>query len=203
MEVRAHRSTPPAALPQPALPILPSKRLRLPDLPRRHADPLSGDHLASSAACFLGRHEVAVAAVLIGTILVPAAAEAHVSYQAPDIDEALGRSEKLALAQAILFEEGADLARNNPDDAHAKELQDKVSSYVDAKFDGDYRKGFDHFDRDDDGALNRSELYRVLEACDVGNFFTRSAWIDGILERCDANENSLLSWTEFAALIER
>ena len=83
-----------------------------------------------------------------------------------------------------------------------QELRDKVAALVAAKFGGDYRAAFGHYDADRDGAVSKDELKALLGDAGVGNSWTRWAWAAGIIEELDAGGDGLISWPEFAAVFE-
>ena len=63
------------------------------------------------------------------------------------------------------------------------------------------RKLFDGYDGDRDGRIDKTELARLLKDVDVGNSFTRGAWVRGILDKVDANSDKAISWEEFQAVV--
>ena len=94
-------------------------------------------------------------------------------------------------------EMGYEVAALEEDDANTKELKAKVSALVASKFNGDYKKGFDHYDNDKDGSISKSELVQMLEDAGVGNGLTRGAWANGIIKKLDGNGDKKIEWTEF------
>lgn len=91
-------------------------------------------------------------------------------------------------------------AMETPSSREVVELKAKIKSLVRAKFSGSYRTGFNHYDSDRDGKLDRGDLRRVLIDARVGSLFTHAMWINGILDQLDADGDGLLSWDEFAPL---
>ena len=94
------------------------------------------------------------------------------------------------LASELLFgtadaEAPKEVAANRELDANEKELQEKLTKFVEDHFDGDYDAAFEHFDQDGDERINRSELSEALKDIGVGNFLTRGAWVEGIMEKLD------------------
>jgi hypothetical protein len=66
-----------------------------------------------------------------------------------------------------------------------EQLVTGIATYLDQTY-GDrspaaMRKLFDRYDVDHDGKINKQELRKLLEDVDVGNSFTRGAWVRGIL----------------------
>ena len=84
-------------------------------------------------------------------------------------------------------------------EAEKRELQQKVQALVEAKFQGDYQKAFDHYAqaRTKDGKINKAELTKLLGDADIGNFFTRGVWADEIIAELDADKDGAISWAEF------
>jgi hypothetical protein len=86
------------------------------------------------------------------------------------------------------------------EDEHEKELKQKVSALVAKKFGGDYKKAFEHYDRDKDGAVQKSELVSLLAEAGVGNGLTRGIWASKIVERLDSGGDSAIEWAEFESV---
>ncbi len=77
------------------------------------------------------------------------------------------------------------------------ELIDKVTNLVVTGFAGDYKAAFAQYDANTDGLISRDELDKLLVDADVGNRFTRPAWITGVLDAMDADKDGFISWDEF------
>jgi hypothetical protein len=58
------------------------------------------------------------------------------------------------------------------------------------------KKLFDEYDTDHKGELSRAELYTLLSDADVGNWFTRGMWVEGILGRIDFDQSGGLTFDE-------
>jgi len=84
-----------------------------------------------------------------------------------------------------------------------QELRDKVAALVAARFAGDYRATFGHYDTDRDGAISTDELKALLADAGVGSRLTRWLRAAGIMKELDADTDGLISWPEFAAGFER
>jgi Ca2+-binding EF-hand superfamily protein len=83
-----------------------------------------------------------------------------------------------------------------------QELREKVAALVAARFGGDDRAAFAHYDANNDGLISKDELKTMLGEAGVGSSWTRWAWAAGIIEELDANGDGLISWPEFAAALE-
>ena len=84
-------------------------------------------------------------------------------------------------------------------DAEA-EVRRKLNALIDRRFGGNARAAFDHFDRDGDGCLSRSEVSRALREAGIGNRLTRGFYVDGIMERFDRDGDGRLCWSEFSSI---
>lgn len=85
-------------------------------------------------------------------------------------------------------------------DENEKELKQKVSTLVAKKFGGDYKKAFEHYDRDKDGAVQKDELVKMLAEAGVGNGLTRGIWASKIVERLDSGGDRAIEWSEFESV---
>jgi Ca2+-binding EF-hand superfamily protein len=83
-----------------------------------------------------------------------------------------------------------------------RELADKVSALVGARFGGDYRRAFRHYDASGDGKVSQDELKALLADAGVGNVLTRSAWASGIIAELDTDGDGRISWSEFEAVFQ-
>ena len=88
--------------------------------------------------------------------------------------------------------------------SEAEELKTKIRQLVKEKFGGNYRKGFDHYDKADgeDSKIGPSALEQLLADADVGNWLTRSLWVDGVLQALDKDKDGAISWEEFESILE-
>jgi Ca2+-binding EF-hand superfamily protein len=85
-----------------------------------------------------------------------------------------------------------------------EQLVNGIGNYLEQNF-GDrsasaMRKLFDRYDADHDGKIGKQELRKLLEEVDVGNSFTRGAWVRGILDKVDTNSDKAISWEEFQSV---
>ena len=90
------------------------------------------------------------------------------------------------------------------DDANARELKDKVSNYVRVKFKGNFKAAFDHYAvlKKNGKSVDKNELEELLKAAGVGNWSTRSLWVDGVMEKLDKkNKDGTISWEEFNSVL--
>jgi Ca2+-binding EF-hand superfamily protein len=81
-----------------------------------------------------------------------------------------------------------------------RELEEKVTALVAARFGGDYRAAFTHFDANRDGVIDTDELKTLLKEAGVGSGLTRWAWAKGVMDEADADRSGAISWAEFEAL---
>lgn len=81
------------------------------------------------------------------------------------------------------------------------ELKTKIAALVRDSFGGDYKKAFGYYDPDQDG-IGSDELSQLLEEADVGNVFTRSSWVAGILDKVDTDQDGRISWAEFEQILK-
>ena len=83
-----------------------------------------------------------------------------------------------------------------------QELDHKVTALVRARFGGDYRAAFTHYDADGDEVISKSELRTLLSDAGIGNGLTRWAWANGIMEAVDKDGDGHISRAEFDAVFE-
>jgi Ca2+-binding EF-hand superfamily protein len=81
-----------------------------------------------------------------------------------------------------------------------RELEEKVTALVAARFGGDYRAAFTHFDANRDGVIDNDELKALLKDAGIGSGLTRWAWAKGVIDEADADTSGTISWAEFEAL---
>lgn len=91
-----------------------------------------------------------------------------------------------------------------PVEAEEDELKIKIRQLVKEKFDGDYRKGFEHYEKVDgeDSKIGSSALEQLLADANVGNWLTRSLWVEGVLKAFDKEKDGAISWDEFESILE-
>lgn len=86
-----------------------------------------------------------------------------------------------------------------------QQLVDGIGAYLQNNF-GDrspasMRKLFDRYDVDHDEKISKPELAQLLRDIDIGNSFTRGAWVRGVIDKLDTNSDQAISWDEFAAVV--
>lgn len=82
-----------------------------------------------------------------------------------------------------------------------KEIVDKVTAFVNRKYNGDWQKAFDDHDEDGDGALTTSEVTVILAKADIGYRITRWAIAEQIISAMDADADDKVSFAEFKAMV--
>ena len=87
-----------------------------------------------------------------------------------------------------------------------EELVEKIQKLLKKKY-GDssienMRKLFDEYDRDKDQKISPAELETLLKDADIGNSFTRGAWVKGVIGALDQNADRKIDWAEFTAAIK-
>ncbi len=92
---------------------------------------------------------------------------------------------------------GATQGAYEESDNNERELKEKVGKLIQTRFEGDYRKAFDHYDKDKDGTITKGELVRLLSDAGVGNALTRGVWAGKIIDRLDRNIDDAIAWHEF------
>ena len=64
------------------------------------------------------------------------------------------------------------------------------------------RKLFDAYDKNGDQRIDASELEQLLKDADIGNGFTRGAWVKGVIGALDTNADKAIDWDEFCAAVK-
>jgi Ca2+-binding EF-hand superfamily protein len=64
------------------------------------------------------------------------------------------------------------------------------------------RRMFDFYDTNHDQKISEKELEQLLKDANVGNGFTRGAWIKGIIGALDQNGDRHIDWDEFKRAVE-
>lgn len=83
-----------------------------------------------------------------------------------------------------------------------RELVQKVSALVAARFGGDYQAAFKRYDADGNGTISKDELKSLLAAAGIGSGLTRWAWANGIIDELDTDGDGAISWAEFDAVFQ-
>lgn len=95
----------------------------------------------------------------------------------------------------------------NASDADKKELIDKLTRHVAARFGGTgsaaWQKAFAQADRDKSGVIDALELGALLEDAGVGNFLTIDAWVSGVMGELNRDEDDGISYPELEAVLVR
>ena len=88
-------------------------------------------------------------------------------------------------------------------DEHQRQFLEKVQAHVRDNFQGDYRKAFEHYDRNKDEAISSAELKEFLSAIGITGPLALRLWASGIQEKMDSNRDALISWDEFQSVFVR
>lgn len=90
-------------------------------------------------------------------------------------------------------------------EAQKKELADKVLSLVEQKYGGDWDAMFWYYaGKNGTGTLvDREELLCLLKDAGIGNWMTRNAWADGVMEEVDTTKDARISMDEFRAVVKQ
>lgn len=89
--------------------------------------------------------------------------------------------------------------RSTPEE---RELQDKVTRLVDARFKSDWRRAFDHYASGSTADVGRDQLLDLLSDAGIGTWATRGMWADGVLKKMDSNGDKRISWAEFQSVLQ-
>jgi hypothetical protein len=89
-------------------------------------------------------------------------------------------------------------------EAEKRELRDKITRLVDSKFGGDWTKAFDHYAANSGAGslVERDDLKVLLKDAGIGNWITRGAWADGVIEQFDKDKDKKISADELRAALE-
>ena len=93
-------------------------------------------------------------------------------------------------------------AKKKPD-PRVKAFATKVKRLVDTRFKGDLKRAFAHYDKNKDGGVDHSEMWKFLGDARVGNFITRGFWINGIMKRLDTNKDKKIAFSEMQAALPK
>ena len=69
-------------------------------------------------------------------------------------------------------------------------LIEKINTYIKNEYNEKFNKAFASFDTNNDGKLDKNELWYALEMMDVGTYMTRTLWVKGIMEYFDSDSIS-------------
>lgn len=79
-----------------------------------------------------------------------------------------------------------------------QEVVAKIARLVAEEFKGDYRLAFSFYDSNQDNRISKDELTRLLVDADIGSRLTRWAYIRGIVDALDTDNDGHISYREFA-----
>ena len=76
-----------------------------------------------------------------------------------------------------------------------------TKTYGDASVES-MKKLFDAYDKNGDQRIDAGELEQLLKDADVGNGFTRGAWVKGVIGALDTNADKTIDWNEFSDAVK-
>lgn len=86
---------------------------------------------------------------------------------------------------------------NASHDNYREELVNALTKYVETHHNGDFLVAFKYFDKNKDNHIDRLELNLALKKIGVGNMFTRTRWVNGIMNLMDIKPgDDVLSFDE-------
>ncbi len=86
-------------------------------------------------------------------------------------------------------------------ESQKEELIAKIGSLVNSHYNGDYAAAFSHYDSNQDGKINKSELLKLLEDAGIGDWFTRGLWASGIMTVLDTDNDGKIELPELLACL--
>ena len=91
-----------------------------------------------------------------------------------------------------------------PSEQEKKELIGKLEGLVRERFDGDFKTAFDHYanKRSQSGSVDADELSELLSDAGVGNAFTRSFWVDGVMAEVDKDNDGFITYSELQSILQ-
>lgn len=90
-------------------------------------------------------------------------------------------------------------------DENELELKEKITALMLRKYGDTSRESmeklFKLYDKNRNGNIDKTELEQLLKDAEVGNGFTRGAWVSGIIKKLDSDRDRSISWREFDSVI--
>jgi len=86
--------------------------------------------------------------------------------------------------------------------ADRKEIVDKVTAFVNRKYNGDWKEAFEAHDEDGDGLMSTDEVAVVLAKSGIGYRATRWLIASQIIDAMDADADGKVSFDEFAKITD-
>jgi len=88
----------------------------------------------------------------------------------------------------------------------SRELADKLNTFMKKRYGSAspamQKRLFDDYDVDQDGTIKKEELSHLLQDAGVGSFLTRSAWVDGVMDKMDTKGGGDgISWAEYESAL--
>lgn len=84
-------------------------------------------------------------------------------------------------------------------DPRRAELIQKLTALVRTRFSGDFSEAFSHYATA--GLLGENELYTLFQDAGIGSWFTRKAYVRGLLAAVDTTGDDAVSYDEFEAVV--
>lgn len=86
---------------------------------------------------------------------------------------------------------------------YIQELKTKVNGLVTLKFQGNYKKCYNHYDslRKRNGRIDRDSLKAMLKDADIG-YIKRNILVNAIMKEVDINNDDQLSWSELSNVLD-
>ena len=80
-----------------------------------------------------------------------------------------------------------------------EEVVRKAAQLARDRFEGDYRKMFDHYAQKlpRTAQIDSDELTKLFEDADIGQFLTRGQWANSVMDELDTNHDGFISYLEF------
>lgn len=89
----------------------------------------------------------------------------------------------------------------------AKEVATKIQALLKKRYGSDtpqmQKLMFQSYDKNQDDRITDEELARLLSDAGIGNGFTRSMWVSGVMEKLNQDKDSGISWDEYERALSK